>query len=645
MPLFRPAVTLMRRLSFLPKLGIVALLFALPAFLVTGLFIQQANQAIALSMQERVGVQQLRQLHQLISLAQQMRGLRRLALAGNAQANQAAQQNAEQKQQEFAQIFAAFKESMQREFPTESLKMVEVTRTWQVLVTNAATSRSRACYLEHSALLEQLGNANRRLADVSHLSLDPSVETHYLIDLLVKKLPELADELSDIGARGASYIDTGLLEANEDVLISSNVMLAKRDIERISGTFQISLNNLSQQLEMLQGYQDVLAGNRQFLERTKNEVLNSVNQTSGTAYLQATHQNTLAVFALAAKVSQHIETALDTWISQYQQRRNLMLAAVISAFCIAGYLLGGFYLAMATETSELADAVSDIAGGKLNGRIYSHGQDEIAKLLNAFDAMRVDLMHLVQNIRHGSESMGHAAQEIAHGNIDLSHRTEQQASSLAETSASMAALTEAVKQNADGADHAAQYALSASEVAQQGGQVVRAVIQTMEGIALSSTKISEIIGVIDGIAFQTNILALNAAVEAARAGEEGRGFAVVAGEVRNLAQRSASAAKEIKQLITHSVEQVNAGSAQVHNAGKTMQQIVDSITKVSATMHEITDASAVQSNSILQMNEALRQIDNITQQNAALVEEVAAAAQSMHQQAQELTKLVAVFKI
>lgn len=322
-----------------------------------------------------------------------------------------------------------------------------------------------------------------------------------------------------------------------------------------------------------------------------------------------------------------------------------MLAAVISAFCIAAYLLAGFYLAMSTETSELSDAVGDIAGGKLNGRIYSHGQDEIAKLLNAFDAMRIDLMQLVQNIRSGSESMASAAQQIAHGNADLSNRTEQQASSLAETTASMAALTEAVQQNADGADHAVQYAQTASQVAEQGGQVVRAVIQTMDGIALSSKKISEIIGVIDGIAFQTNILALNAAVEAARAGEEGRGFAVVAGEVRNLAQRSASAAKEIKQLITHSVEQVNAGSVQVQNAGKTMQQIVDSITKVSATMHEITDASAAQSNSILQMNEALRQIDNITQQNAALVEEAAAAAQSMHQQAQRLTKSVALFKI
>lgn len=284
MILFNPAVTLMRRISFLPKFGIVALLFALPSFLVTGLFI---NQAIAFSMQERVGVQQLRQLHQLISLAQQMRGLRYLALSGNAPANQTALQSAQQKQQEFAQIFALFEKNLPREFVADLPELAEIKRTWQVLTTNMATSRSRASYCEHSALLEQLGNANRRLADISHLSLDPGVETHYLIDLLVKKLPELVDELSDIGARGASYIDTGLLEANEDLLISSNVMLAKRDIERIGSTFQISIKNHPKQLDMLRSYEGVLANNRQFLARTKNEVLNTLNQTSGTAYLHA----------------------------------------------------------------------------------------------------------------------------------------------------------------------------------------------------------------------------------------------------------------------------------------------------------------------------------------------------------------------
>jgi methyl-accepting chemotaxis protein len=256
-----------------------------------------------------------------------------------------------------------------------------------------------------------------------------------------------------------------------------------------------------------------------------------------------------------------------------------------------------------------------------------------------------NLQKLVSEVRVSVDSIGTASKEIASGNADLSQRTEEQASSLEETAASMEELTSTVKQNADNAKQANQLAHSASSVAEKGGAVVQQVVGTMSSINESSRKIVDIISVIDGIAFQTNILALNAAVEAARAGEQGRGFAVVAAEVRNLAQRSAAAAKEIKTLIGDSVEKVEVGSKLVDDAGKTMEEIVNAVKRVTDIMSEISAASAEQSTGIEQVNQAITQMDEVTQQNAALVEEAAAAAESLEEEAQNLTRSVSVFKL
>jgi methyl-accepting chemotaxis protein len=259
--------------------------------------------------------------------------------------------------------------------------------------------------------------------------------------------------------------------------------------------------------------------------------------------------------------------------------------------------------------------------------------------------MRAQFSQVVGEVRNGVESVSTASGEIAAGNQDLSSRTEQQASSLQETAASMEELTTTVKQSADNARQANQLANTASEAASKGGAVVGQVVSTMEEITASSRKIADIISVIDGIAFQTNILALNAAVEAARAGEQGRGFAVVAGEVRNLAQRSAQAAREIKTLISDSVEKVDAGSKQVAEAGATMNEIVTQVRRVTDLIGEISSAALEQSSGIGQVNEAITQMDQVTQQNAALVEQSAAAAASLKAQANQLAEAVAVFKL
>jgi methyl-accepting chemotaxis protein len=266
-------------------------------------------------------------------------------------------------------------------------------------------------------------------------------------------------------------------------------------------------------------------------------------------------------------------------------------------------------------------------------------------LLAGMEKMRASLANLVREVRAGTDTIATSAGEISHGNLDLSSRTEQQASSLEETASSMEELTGTVRQNADNARQANVLAASASEVAKRGGVVVSQVVDTMNSINESSKRIVDIISVIDGIAFQTNILALNAAVEAARAGEQGRGFAVVASEVRNLAQRSAAAAKEIKALIGDSVSKVDSGGKLVEQAGATMGEIVQSITRVTDIMSEIASASQEQSSGIEQVNEAISQMDQVTQQNAALVEEAAAAATSMQEQAAALAQLVGTFRL
>ena len=286
-----------------------------------------------------------------------------------------------------------------------------------------------------------------------------------------------------------------------------------------------------------------------------------------------------------------------------------------------------------------------VAAGELTSHVVVEGKDETSALQQALKDMNDSLVKTVSDVRNGTETITVASREIASGNADLSARTETQASSLEETASSMEELTSTVKQNADNARQANQLAVSASSVAEQGGKVVAQVVDTMGSIKDSSRKIVDIIGVIDGIAFQTNILALNAAVEAARAGEQGRGFAVVASEVRNLAQRSAGAAKEIKGLIGDSVDKVDAGSRLVDEAGQTMGLVVTSIRQVADIMGEITAATQEQSHGIEEVNQAIAQMDQMTQQNAALVEEAAAAAESMQEQAQKLAGAVSIFKL
>ncbi len=325
--------------------------------------------------------------------------------------------------------------------------------------------------------------------------------------------------------------------------------------------------------------------------------------------------------------------------------RLLVLAAAAVAIALGGFLA---WIITRSITQPLARAVrvaQTVASGDLTSHVQTDRADEAGQLLEALEDMNGKLQSLVSQVRSGTDSIAVGSGEIAKGNLDLSARTEQQAGSLEETASSMEELTSTVKQNADNARQANVLAATASDVAVKGGAVVAQVVRTMDEINQASRKIVDIIAVIDGIAFQTNILALNAAVEAARAGEQGRGFAVVATEVRNLAQRSASAAKEIKVLIDASVSKVDAGSRLVNEAGDTMEEIVNSVRRVTDIMGEISSASVEQEAGIGQINQAITEMDNVTQQNAALVEQSAAAAGALQEQADSLAQLVSTFKL
>ena len=394
---------------------------------------------------------------------------------------------------------------------------------------------------------------------------------------------------------------------------------------------------------------------QQLLNRTKDGSYGSVEE-------QAAMVDAMGLFFAGES-----EQAFSKLAESTGKFMNLQLEAAAaaqraekSAFALARYwLLGtlalvvliaaGVGLTMTRAiTAPVATAVKlaqDVAAGRLTSVIHNQRRDEMGLLLNALEDMRRQLASVVQDVRSNAQGVALASGEIAQGNADLSSRTESQASALEQTAASMEQLGSTVRQNADNAQTANQLAKSASDVAGRGGAVVAQVVDTMKGINESSRQIADIIGVIDSIAFQTNILALNAAVEAARAGEQGRGFAVVAGEVRTLAQRSAEAAKEIKQLIGASVERVEQGSELVDKAGATMEEIVTAISRVTDIMGEISAASREQSQGVAQVGEAVTQMDQATQQNAALVEESAAAADALQRQARALVDSVAIFQL
>ena len=398
--------------------------------------------------------------------------------------------------------------------------------------------------------------------------------------------------------------------------------------------------------------QDVLAQRQQYVQAQEHLIglMDKGNQGSARNYLMdevgsILHNYGTAIATLKTLQSQRLNASVAQAHADIAAIQSGVWLSIGLALVAALLLARSTVLAITKPLQEVVGLSRTVAAGQLHERPPVAGTNETALLLQAQQEMVGGLRKVVAQVRSGSESVAGASAEIAQANLDLSGRTEQQASALQQTAASMEQLSSTVRHNADNAQQANQLAQSASQVAEHGGTVVQEVVGTMREIATSSERMANIIGVIDGIAFQTNILALNAAVEAARAGEQGRGFAVVASEVRSLAGRSAEAAKEIKQLIDNSVERVQAGTTQASRAGATMQEVVEAIRRVTALMGEISTATSQQSEGVAQVGAAISQMDQMTQQNAALVEEMAAAASSLQTQAQTLVQSVSIFDL
>jgi methyl-accepting chemotaxis protein len=638
--LLMPAARLMQRLHLLPKFALVSLLFLAPLLLVTVLLLNELQKSIAFAEQERDGVRAIAQLQQLVRLTQQHRSLQHMLLNGNAKANESAAPLR-------ADITKKLEQTIEQAAsePDEAAAWSDLRKGWVELQASLTADKSKESFARHSALLSQMARLNAQIADRSHLSLDPQADSRYLIDLFVRSLPAIGANLAEISGRGASIIDTGLFEGNEDVLLNSEIMLARHELERIPEQLAALYRANPALQAALAPHAATLAASLDFLERAKIEVLNSADQSSGNQFLEAGSKSADGLSGLATQAANRLDELLRQRIANDAARRNGMMLALLLTLAAATYLLAGFYVSFRRDIGLLQQAVGQAASGDLSHQISSRGKDEIGLLVNAFGGMSDGLTKMVTDIRQGTQTIAVAAREIAAGNADLSSRTEAQAGSLEETASSMEQLTATVKQNAGNARQALQQAEAASSIASMGGAVVSQVVDTMGSINASAKKIVDIIGVIDGIAFQTNILALNAAVEAARAGEQGRGFAVVATEVRSLAQRSAAAAKEIKVLIGDAVQKVELGSRLVDQAGNTMEQVVGAVKRVSVLMGDITTASHEQGAGIESINQAIGQLDDITQRNAALVEQAAAAADSMQEQARQLTRTVGIFKL
>ncbi|OWW22358.1 methyl-accepting chemotaxis protein [Noviherbaspirillum denitrificans] len=640
--LLAPAVALMRRLRLLPKFALVTMVFMAPLLLVLGLLYAELHKEVRTAERERVGVRYVVALEDMMRLVQQHRALRHLALSGNAGMQEPAEHARNGIKTQLAVVDSIDRSSRELDLETA---WRSVRDAWDAVEQNIPSSKAKDSYAAHSAVIEQITKLNALVADRSGLTLDPELDSYHLTAMLINGFPPISDMLSTIAGRGAAYIDTGLLEANEDMLLSSSVMVATRDLGRIPVQFASVFRENPGLKRTLEGHLASVTDATAFLERAQDEVLKSFNQTSGKEFFEAGSKSIDGIFATARASAVELDSLLSQRIELLRARLFLIVIAALGGLAVSAYLLGGFYVSFSREVYELEHAVKRAAAGDLTVQVSSSAKDEIGGLVNSFGKMNGELAQLVAQVRQASETITLTSHEIAADSGDLSARTESQASSLQQTASSMEELTATVRLNDHHAAAANELALSAAGVAAKGGEVVNQVIERMGVIKESSARIMDIIQVIDGIAFQTNILALNAAVEAARAGEQGRGFAVVAAEVRGLAQRSAGAAKEIKALIESSVTEIEQGHKLVTTAGGTMDEIVNSVQKVASIMNDMTAASREQTAGIEQVNQALSQMDEVTQRNAALVEHAADAAALLQQQAASLSSAVEAFKL
>ena len=640
-------MSLLSRLSLLQKFAVLALVGLFVAAWPTYLHVRDALRTIDHARMEASGAAPLTALSKVVQAMQIHRGLSAGMLGGDAvlatRRPAAGERVTEAMEAATARLAGAH-------IPAEQQAAWQQARqTWQQLEAKVAQKQLQQAQstAQHTALIASIMRISDELLHFYGLQVETEVGPHALIQAALVSTPMLGEKLGILRAQGSGFLARHELPPFNKGVVSSLHQRAQElqaqaftDFARAlqaEPAYRSSLEALTQQAQTQV---------RQALELATREVLEAPELTLAPQTYFDTFTRTIdGLYELNAQALAQLDSTLQQRQTSLQNLLRLQAVVMVLLLVLGVVMIAAFANSMRApllQAVELADAV---AQGDLAGPSLPTGSDEVGHLLQALQAMRSQLIQVVQRVRLSADGVATASVQIAQGNQDLSLPTENQASALQETSAAMEEMTATVGQNADSAAQATQLAANASLIASHGGEVVTQVVQTMHGIHASSGRMADIIGVIDSIAFQTNILALNAAVEAARAGEAGRGFAVVAGEVRQLAQRSAQAAREISGLINESLNSVQQGNALAERAGQTMEEVVQAVRRVSDIMGEISAASREQSQSVGQVGDAVAQMDQTTQQNAALVEEMAAAANSLQSQAQELVQGVAVFRL